>query len=119
MYIDLAKLSRILMYMEDTGRNPSQPRPTRDPSLLSSKGGIDDRDSSWPLYALYSKIAQGEDNNDAERRQKDADGILVFVSPRVTSPLLSHQLENLDRFILRHCRGIACGHNPRPQGHRV
>jgi len=54
----------------------------------SSLNEVGDRDSSWPLYAMYSKIAEEEDNNDAERRQKDADGILVFVSPHVTSPLL-------------------------------
>ena len=99
--------------------SPDQPQSTHDPSLLSPQEGSDDRDSSWPLYAMYSKIAQEEDNNDAERRQKDADGILVFVSPHVTSPLLQPQLEDIDRFIFRHCRGIACSHNPRPQGHSV
>jgi len=76
------------MYMVDTGGHPDQPQSTRDPSLLSSQGGNDDRDSSWPLYTMYSKIAQEEDNNDAERRQKDTDGILVFVSPHVSSLLL-------------------------------
>ena len=87
MYLRIP-LAIFLMYMVVTGGHPDQPRSIRDPSLLSSQEGSDDRDSSWPLYAMYSKIAQEEDNNDAERRQKDADGILVFVSPHITSPLL-------------------------------
>ena len=76
------------MHMVDTGGYPHQPQSTRDSSSLSSQGGNDYRDSSWPLYAMYSKIAQEEDNNDAERHRRDADGVLVFVSPHVTSPLL-------------------------------
>ena len=33
---------------------------------------------------MYSKIAEEEDNEMAERWQKDADGLLIFVSPRVS-----------------------------------
>ena len=32
---------------------------------------------------MYSEIAQQQDNKMAERWQKDADGILIFVSPRI------------------------------------
>ena len=32
---------------------------------------------------MYSKAAEEEDKNMADRWQKDADGILIFVSPRV------------------------------------
>ncbi|KAF8475305.1 hypothetical protein DFH94DRAFT_760562, partial [Russula ochroleuca] len=35
-------------------------------------------DSSGPLFSIYSKAAEGEDKNMAERWQKDADGILIF-----------------------------------------
>ena len=101
--------------MVNTGGYPDQPQPTRDPSLLEPQGGNDDRDSSWPLYALYSKNAKEEDNNDAEHRQQDVDGILVFVSPHVDIPFRYPRLKNIDRSILCHCRGIACSHNPRPQ----
>jgi len=76
------------MFTVDTGGHPNQPQSTRDPALLPSQGENDYRDSSWPLYAMYSKIAQEEDNNDAERRQHDTDGVLVFVSPHVTPLLL-------------------------------
>lgn len=31
---------------------------------------------------MYSKAAEEEDKNMADRWQKDADGILIFVSPR-------------------------------------
>jgi hypothetical protein len=34
-------------------------------------------------FSIYSKAAEEEDNKMAERWQKDADGILIFVSPRV------------------------------------
>jgi hypothetical protein len=40
-------------------------------------------DSSGPLFWMYSKIAEKDDNTMAERWQKDADGILIFVSPQV------------------------------------
>ncbi|KAI0253404.1 hypothetical protein BJV78DRAFT_1351773 [Lactifluus subvellereus] len=35
-------------------------------------------DSSAPLFNMYRKIAEEEDNKMAERWQKDADGILIF-----------------------------------------
>ena len=38
-------------------------------------------DSSGPLFSIYSKAAEDEDNKVVERWQKDADGILIFVSP--------------------------------------
>jgi hypothetical protein len=37
-------------------------------------------DSSAPLFNMYRKMAEEEDNKMAERWQKDADGILIFVS---------------------------------------
>ena len=40
-------------------------------------------DSSGSLFSIYSKAADEEDNKMVERWQKDADGILIFVSPRV------------------------------------
>jgi hypothetical protein len=43
-------------------------------------------DSSGPLFSIYSKAAEEEDNKMVERWQKDADGILIFVSPRVGDP---------------------------------
>ena len=39
-------------------------------------------DSSGPLFSVYSKAAEDEDNKMVERWQKDADGILFFVSPQ-------------------------------------
>jgi hypothetical protein len=40
-------------------------------------------DSSWPLFSMYSNIAEKEDDKLTERYQKVADGVLIFVSPRV------------------------------------
>ena len=42
---------------------------------------------------MYSKIAEEEDNKMTERWQKDADGILIFVSPRVCIYYYTHKLE--------------------------
>jgi hypothetical protein len=38
-------------------------------------------DSSGPLFNMYAKIAQEEDDKMAESWQKDADGIIIFVRP--------------------------------------
>jgi hypothetical protein len=48
-----------------------------------SKRERDYGDSSWPLYSIYSKIAQQDDNRLVDRCQKDTNGTMVFVSPRV------------------------------------
>lgn len=40
-------------------------------------------DSSQPVFSMYSKMAEGEDNKMATRWQNDADGIRVFVGPFV------------------------------------
>jgi hypothetical protein len=40
-------------------------------------------DSSGLFFSMYSKAAEEEDNKMVERWQKDADGILIFVSPGV------------------------------------
>ena len=37
-------------------------------------------DSSVPFFSIYSKIAEEEDNRMTDRWQKDAEGILIFVS---------------------------------------
>jgi hypothetical protein len=45
-------------------------------------------DSSGPLFSIYSKIVEEDDNKRAERQQKDAEGIVLFVSahPRLHIP---------------------------------
>jgi hypothetical protein len=40
-------------------------------------------DSSRELFTMYSKAVEEEDNKKAETVQKDAEGLLIFVSPRV------------------------------------
>ena len=64
-------------------------------SLISQLCIVDDRrdqplqgesnfgDSSGPLFTIYSKAAEDEDKKMVDLWQKDADGILFFVSPRV------------------------------------
>jgi len=39
-------------------------------------------DSSEPLFSMYSRAAEDEDEKMVERWQKDAGGILIFVSPQ-------------------------------------
>ena len=40
-------------------------------------------DSSGPFFSIYSKAAEGEDNEMVKRWQEDATGILIFVSHSV------------------------------------
>ncbi len=50
-----------------------------DPSQSSQeKSNFDD--TSWSLFSTYSKMAEEDDNKMAECWQKDADGVLIFVS---------------------------------------
>jgi hypothetical protein len=62
---------------------PQSEFPPNGPSHPSQKE-FNHGDSSWPLYLMYSKIAQEADNKMAERCQKGADGVLVFVSFHIT-----------------------------------
>ena len=39
-------------------------------------------DASGPLFSLYSKMSEESNDNWAESYQKDAEGIVLFVSPR-------------------------------------
>jgi hypothetical protein len=71
---------------------PSNPQPApNQPLQAESIFG----DSSGPLFSMYSKAAEEEDNRMVGRWQKDADGILIFVSPRVSNPCyFVHKLEH-------------------------
>jgi len=46
-----------------------------------SQGESNSGDSSGPLFTMYSKIAEEEDDKMVERWQKDAEGIIIFVRP--------------------------------------
>ena len=48
-------------------------------SINRSQDGTIYGDSSGPLFAIYSKSVEKIDNMMAERWQKDAEGILIFV----------------------------------------
>ena len=65
---------------------------------------------------MYSKAADEEDNKMVERWQKDADGILIFVSPRVAICLPLHiNWSTIDRSILRCSRCPPCCYRPGPE----
>ena len=65
---------------------------------------------------MYSKAADEEDNKMVERWQKDADGILIFVSPRVAICLPLHiNWNTLDRSIFRCSRCPPCRYRPGPE----
>ena len=73
-------------------------------------------DSSGPLFSIYTKAADDEDNKMVERWQKDADGILIFVSPRIgirLSLLINWNI--IDRFILCRSRCTPRRDSPGPQ----
>jgi len=51
--------------------------------LQPTQGKFAFGDSSGRLFSIYSKAAKEEDDKMVERWQKDAEGILIFVSPGV------------------------------------
>ena len=74
------------LHLRDTGLH------FRDSVGLHSRDtpGLQFPDSSGPLFTMYSKIGEEEDNKMTERWQADADGILIFVSPRVHIHIPAH-----------------------------
>jgi hypothetical protein len=73
-------------------------------------------DSSGPFFSIYSKAAEDEDNKMVERWQKDADGILIFVSSRVAIHISCRINRNaLDWFVLCCGRCATCRNRPGPQ----
>src|SRR6266446_2136398 len=74
----LSNIAKRFKVDEDRDRDRHQPapnQPSQPPQGESNFG-----DSSGPLFLIYSKAAEDEDNKMVERWQKDADGILIFVS---------------------------------------
>jgi len=67
------------MSIADVQRDPPQSAPTHSPPRLSSFG-----DSPRPLLSIYSKVTEEADNRMAERCQKNAETVLVFVSLHVS-----------------------------------
>jgi hypothetical protein len=53
-------------------------------------------DSSEPLFSVYSKAAEEEDKKKVESWQKDAEGLLIFVSSSCRpSHIIAHKLEHV------------------------
>ena len=52
-------------------------------------------DGSGPLFNMYVKMAEEEDNKIADRWQKDADGILIFVSPLISCAMFFLANQNI------------------------
>ena len=67
--------------MNDRGDHPQLP-------LNQAQGESNSSDSSGSLFSVYYNAADIEDNKMVESWQKDADGILFFVSP--LSALISY-----------------------------
>jgi hypothetical protein len=64
------------MFITDVNLDHSQSTPNQ-PSQADSNFG----DGSEPLFSMYTKVAEDDDNKMVKIWQKDADGILIFVSP--------------------------------------
>ncbi len=79
---------------------------SNQPSQADSNFG----NGSGPLFTIYSKIAEKDDDKRVERWQRDAQGILIFVSLLLTSVQPPYQLETLDWPLL---------YRPRDIGHHV
>jgi hypothetical protein len=93
--------------------HPDHPQSTPSPP---SQGESNFGDSSGPFFSIYSKTAEEEDNKMVDRWQKDADGILIFVSPCVANHIVLYiNWNTIDWSIL--CRGCCapCFDRPRPE----
>jgi len=90
-------------------RTPTTPTsPSQGESILC--------DSSGPLFTMYSKIAEEEDNKMAERWQKDAEGIIIFVCHEIAFHTAANSFKSrLDRFVLCGRRCVCGCISPRPQ----
>ena len=101
----------LIVYTTDDHHH--QPRSTpNQPSQVESNFG----DSSGPLFSIYSKAAEEEDNKMVERWQKDADGILIFVSPCACIHIVvCINWNHIDWSILCCCRWTSRCHRPGPQ----
>jgi len=88
-------------------------RPTQD-QLFQADSNFSD--SSGPVFSLYSKIAVEEDDKTAERWKTNADGILIFVSLRLSIHISLHLSSIfIEWFVLcRRCNIAQCD-DPRPQ----
>jgi len=49
--------------------------------MIQSSKDTNFGDSSGPLFTMYSKFSEEEDIKMAERWQKDAEDIMIFVGP--------------------------------------
>ena len=79
-------------------------------------GESDFRDSSGPLFSMYLKIGEEEDDKTVGRWQGDAKGILFFVSPCIVIHTCTSMTWNvIDRFIFSRCCHSAFSDSPRPQ----
>ena len=92
---------------------PGRPQPALNPP---SQGESNFGDSSGPFFSIYSKTAEEEDNKMVDRWQKDADGILIFVSPCFANHIVLY----INRIIIDWsilCRGCCapCFDRPRPE----
>jgi len=70
-------LSSLSLSARIVGDPTDLPQPIRNQPL---GGEPSTDDSSGPLFSMYSKMAEEEDNKMVERWERDANGILVFVS---------------------------------------
>jgi hypothetical protein len=86
----------------------------------SSQVESDFGDSSGPLFSLYSTSAEREDDKMAERWQRDALVILIFVSFQSPStPFRTPTRRTIDRLVRHRRRHIGHRVHPGPQTKRA
>src|SRR5882757_2164858 len=100
------------MSMADGPSDPPQSTP-KQPSQGESNFKFGD--SSGPFFSIYCKAAEEEDTKMVDRWQKDADGLLIFVSPDVgilAVRCINLNWNTIDRFILCRSRCTPCPDRP-------
>ena len=94
------------------GHDPhEQPQSASKLPLPPQQGDSNFGDSSGPIFSMYSKLSKEEDDELVDRWQKDADGILIFVSPSVDVHTNAHTKSERSRLVfslLRLLRYLPC-----------
>ena len=111
--IRIPRLRGFTAFKVDDNDSFEQPPSASNQPLQPEQGESNFGDSSGPIFSMYSKLAGEEDDEMVDRWQKDADGILIFVSPSIDVHTNTHTNQDvLDWSVL--CRGSWTTRHLRP-----
>jgi Family of unknown function (DUF6535) len=78
-----------ILFCGTVGNPDVPPAPNQAAQKQPPQGQSNFSDGSGHIFNMYNKMAEEEDNKMADRWQKDADGILIFVSAHTSFHIAS------------------------------